>query len=73
MKVTIELNDAIIDAIAQTAANDVALSWWDACGLDINNAPISSLKSSVIKCLYKNAFGDGIRFLIENQNKTTIK
>ena len=67
MKVTIELNDTIIDAIAQTTANDVALSWWEACGLDTYNAPISSLKSDVIKCLYKHAFGDGIRFLIESQ------
>ena len=67
MKVTIELNDAIIDAIAETTANEVALSWWDACGLDTNGTPISELKSSVIKCLYKNAFGDGIRFLVESQ------
>lgn len=67
MKVTIELNDTIIDAIAQTTANDVALSWWDACGLDTKDAPIGSLKSDVIKCLYKNAFGDGIRFLVESQ------
>jgi hypothetical protein len=67
MKVTIELNDAIIDAIAQTTANDVALSWWEACGLDTNDRPISALKSDVIKCLYKNAFGDGIRFLVESQ------
>lgn len=67
MKVTIELNDTIIDAIAQTTANDVALSWWGACVLDTNNAPISPLKSDVIKCLYKNAFGDGIRFLVESQ------
>jgi hypothetical protein len=67
MKVTIELNDTIIDAIAQAAANDVALSWWDACGLDTKDAPIGSLKSDVIKCLYKHAFGDGIRFLVENQ------
>ena len=67
MKVTIELNDTIIDAIAQTTANDIALYWWDACGLDTNNAPISSLKSDVSKCLYKNAFGDGIRFLVESQ------
>ena len=67
MKVTIELNDAIINAIAETTANDVALSWWDACGLDTDDAPIGSLKSDVIKCLYKNAFGDGIRFLLESQ------
>lgn len=67
MKVTLELNDTIIDAIAQTAANDVALSWWDACGLDTDDAPISSLKSDVIKCLYKHAFGDGIRFLVDTQ------
>lgn len=67
MKVTIELNDTIIDAIAQTTANDVALSWWNACGLDTDDAPICSLKNDVIKCLYKNAFGDGIRFLVESQ------
>ncbi len=67
MKVNIELNDAVIDAIAQAAANDVALSWWDACGLDTDDSPISELKSSVIKALYKNAFGDGIRFLLKNQ------
>ena len=67
MKVTLELNDAIIDAIAQTTANDVALSWWEACGLNTDDSPIGSLKSDVIKCLYKNAFGDGIRFLVENQ------
>lgn len=67
MKVTLELNDAIIDAIAQTTANDVALSWWEACGLDTDNTPISSLKSDMIRYLYKNAFGDGIRFLIESQ------
>lgn len=67
MKVTIELNDTIIDAIAQTTANEVALSWWDACGLDTKDAPICSLKSDVIKCLYKHAFGDGIRFLVESQ------
>ena len=67
MKVTIELNDAIIDAIAQTTANEVALSWWEACGLNTNDSPISSLKNDVIKCLYRNAFGDGIRFLLESQ------
>lgn len=67
MKVTIELNDAIIDAIAQTTANEVALSWWDACGLDTDDTPISPLKSDIIKCLYKHAFGDGIRFLVDAQ------
>jgi hypothetical protein len=66
MKVTIELNDAIIDTIAETTANLMALSWWDACGLD-TDTPISPLRSDVIKCLYKNAFGDGIRFLVESQ------
>ena len=67
MKVTIELNGTIIDAIAQTTANDVALSWWNAFGLDTDDTPISQLKSDVIKCLYKNAFSDGIIFLVESQ------
>ena len=67
MKVTIELSDTIINAIAQTTAKQVALSWWEACGLDVNGEPISSLKREVIECLYKNAFVDGIRFLVENQ------
>ena len=66
MKVTIELNDYIIDAIAQTQANNVALSWWDACGIEETHS--TPQMKETIKILYKNAFGDGIRFISDCLN-----
>lgn len=59
MKVTIELNDAIINALAITQAEGCALSWYDAC----TNREVPTTNDKIT--LYKAAYRDGMQDLFE--------